>query len=329
MTFIDYYLPNNLVRFYSLIALIVLCLSLASCSPPLNKVTLNNNKYETNLNVEIRLNAIGNLFYQLECLTEQISCSRDVYKSHWNELGLNSSIDHTMLMNFKSALKKYAVSANLRTPDLEPTCTTYTFGPEIVAIGPRSNHLSIKNKLRHAAYNSSTISELNHHLEMLMNYADVGTVTSAIKYFEPRFREWWDSEAYGPSLAFKIELNNLINNEFRSSLPSIGKFFEFNINDTNSKILIDIIVYPLKNQGTRAQLVDNHAVIETPIGELPEQRLGVLIHEICHYFFRIASAEFHDYRLRGALDVNDSRATATLGLMNEALATAVGNGYIE
>jgi hypothetical protein len=51
--------------------------------------------------------------------------------------------------------------------------------------------------------------------------------------------------------------------------------------------------------------------------------------EVAHYFFASAPIELHGRRLEGALRAADRRAPAALALMNEALATAIGNGVLE
>jgi hypothetical protein len=50
---------------------------------------------------------------------------------------------------------------------------------------------------------------------------------------------------------------------------------------------------------------------------------------MAHHFFASAPNTFHQERLRGALETHDARAPAALSLMNEAFATAIGNGVLE
>jgi hypothetical protein len=87
--------------------------------------------------------------------------------------------------------------------------------------------------------------------------------------------------------------------------------------------------HPTESGQANGTIIENHAVLEIVKDEEPRDRVGVLVHELSHYFFASAPIEWHAMRLEGALRAGGPRAAAALALMNEALATAIGNGVLE
>ncbi|MEM9533335.1 MAG: hypothetical protein AAGA23_20605, partial [Pseudomonadota bacterium] len=96
-----------------------------------------------------------------------------------------------------------------------------------------------------------------------------------------------------------------------------------------ARLKLNLIFRPAGPGGTNGQQIENHSVVEVVPGEAAENRIGVVVHELAHYLFGEASEAWHRQRLEGAVNAGSPAAAGALGLMDEALATAVGNGALE
>lgn len=136
----------------------------------------------------------------------------------------------------------------------------------------------------------------------------------------------------GPSeqlVEFRYELRVALDSQGLELIPAVANLYGVDIESHPLPVVVHLMARPLNPSSINGQMIENHAVVEVLQNEVAEQRIGVLIHEISHFFFNSAPLDLHYKRLDGALRVGDSRASAALGLMNEAIATAIGNGVVE
>lgn len=284
------------------------------------------------MSITVNVARIGNLFYQLECLSGRLRCSQQAYRDHWARLGFGGVDDEAMLDRFAATLDVYETRALLRPRADAGTEEVLPFGPEIVDIGPRATEsLSLLSRIQLAAYGSPDRNSLHERLSLLMHPRDVAAIGSVMEHFLPRFDRWWAVDRVRNSLEqFSGDLQRLVRTGTGDFIGQVRIFFGFEDAANRGPIVIHLMSLPVEQAlSTNGAVIENHAVLEVLKNESAEQRVGVMAHEIVHYLFATASDEFHRERVKGALRSADPRASAAFGLMNEALATALGNGVLE
>jgi hypothetical protein len=150
-----------------------------------------------------------------------------------------------------------------------------------------------------------------------------------VNYFYPRFENWWDDgiKKNGQTFASKIEAL-LQQRKISEPLSRFAHFYQAE-NAKNSVISMNLFYRPdLVKEASSGQQIQNYSAVEFTEKEEPSDRLDVIIHELCHYLFASSTDEnfkkLHDQFSNSTNPV----AIATFNLMNEALATAFGNGII-
>jgi len=305
------------------------CLAAAAIlTGQLNSVRADDNLGDFATGIQLDIAPIGNLFYQLECLAERLRCSQQAYRDLWDEIGFGSDEDLLALRQFATTLDIYDTRAQLGTR--ADSNSESSFGPEIVDLGPlTSESISILNRIQIAAYGSSTLDMFSERLGLLMHSADVGEVTFALTHFLARFEEWWGGGPSEQLAEFRHELRVALDRQGLEFIPAVAKLYGVDIESRPLPVVVHLMARPLNESPINGRMFENHAVIEVLQNEVAEQRIGVLVHEIAHFFFGSAPLILHRQRLDGALRAGDSRASAALGIMNEAIATAIGNGIVE
>lgn len=290
--------------------------------------TAASDKVPESIHLQVVSTATGNLFYQLECLTQRLSCSYRTYREFWETLGLDEG-DERILQRFAATLDLYDTRARLgqRNPVAE---NTSPFGPEIIDIGPLpSQSVSLLSRIQIAAYSSSDADQLSDRLGLLTQPDDLDVIEATMDHFEQRFKHWWDSSSPDSLARFTAQLNSLLVDVLPEFLPAVMDFYAFDRTDNSAAVFAHLMPHPIESQQSTGTIIENHAVLEVFKDEAAKERLGVLVHELAHYFFTSAPIEWHGHRMEGALRSADPRAPAALALMNEALATAIGNGVLE
>ncbi len=284
----------------------------------------------TNIAFESQISATGNLFYQVECLAQRIRCSAAAFRQLWDRIGPLDASDASALQEFSDVLNTYTVRANLGPRPGGQRAATSRFGNEVVDIGPPpTSSYSLHHRIRQAAYGSESMTHFAERMRLFMHPDDADTINAVIARFWPRFNRWWVEEGVVPLTSFEAELSESLEEQNRTTLPSVAAFFGLDTATQPLILSVHLIAHPLESSPTRAEVIGNQAVVEVLAGEQPAGRIAVIVHELVHYLFAIAPPAIHEVRLQGALQAQNSRSSAALGIMNEALATAIGNGYVE
>jgi len=248
----------------------------------------------------------------------------------WASPGFKQSEDTEIIERFTKLLEAYDIRAEIGARVDSHNAHSSPFGQEIVDIGPLSTKsLSIARKIRLAAYSAYSVEALGERLSLLMHVSDASELTEIIEHFQPRFLNWWENSAHKSLSDFQSELSVLWRGYNKHLMPAVAHFYGLTDQQFGAPLIVHLMAHPLSVSQTNGNMVENHSVIEVLSGETAENRVGVIIHEIAHYFFKSAPLTLHTKRLNGALRARDPRASAALGLMNEALATAIGNGIVE
>lgn len=146
------------------------------------------------------------------------------------------------------------------------------------------------------------------------------------------FQPVYDSLIYFPNKSeFEKQLNELKNFVQKSNLSNFfQKGLIFYGSEWDASIAIDIAVIPsVSNGGFTAKAFLNNAISEVPINFKENDVLfSVLMHEIYHNIYDGQSLQLK-LKIRSWFSNNSSKNSQyAYLLLNEALATALGNGYV-
>lgn len=269
------------------------------------------------LTFEVRTHPISNLIYQLDCMTETLRCSTEVYKELWQKQLMWKAQDQDRLAQWKNLRLKYQGEIKLDEPPAKPFALPWS-GPVGIQLG---------DKFSIATYHAENRNELKTRLETLVAPSDMELIESTIRYFEPRFSTWWKKTAQMNISIFQKKLSQKINQpEVRKKIEEFAAFYEAQLPKDYS-IYLNLFYRPKSEvKGTFATVFENHAAVEVLSGEVETNVLDIVIHEICHFFYGIAPEAKKRQWLEDFANSTNPLSIATHNILNEALATAFGNG---
>lgn len=257
----------------------------------------------------------SNLFYQLDCLSGQGYCSQESFQALWQKLGWTPE-DDTQLEAWKTLKAKYSQQIQLSQSQIK------------TPLPPHFEGLVIWDQIRQAALNSDTRQSLMENLSLVMQAQDAEALARILFHFEDRFFTWWDST--GQPMAERgaqTFASYLKDKGLTGLLQSAGSFYGAQL-DTNSIIAFNFIARPNLGQSSKVngEQVGNQSLIEIKEGAKTLYQMDVVIHELCHYLYRRAPRSEEALLIQRFSDLHSADAIAAYNLLNEALATAIGNG---
>lgn len=280
-------------------------------------------KVQAQHQVDYRISALGNLVYQLDCLTQvaRFRCSHQSFKQLWQS---EISIDEkdTIMLNSWAELREEinkTLSLVEENKIKQPTSANY---PQ-----DATEKINLLEKARLLAM-SSTKDEYLKVIGTLISLDYANKEAQIINHFQSRFDHWFALQKSG--LATFINDANELGEKTKVSelLSSLRRFYQSEIPEIMT-LPVYLIAHPQENAPTSGLVFAENSIIEVLKGEKAQNRLGVVIHEIAHFYHERAPRELHHLMMNHFV-VNDS-STGKVGyyLFNEAIATAIGNGLVE
>lgn len=262
--------------------------------------------------VRVKLNAIANLTYQLDCVSgSPISCSDRNFTELWNREFIKSEADREMLADWKRLRETYAQDFKLTDGE----------GGEY--------SVSIFEKLRIAGFQSESVEDYTKKLDLLTAPVDRDSFERIIRHFEPRFKNWWEREAVKSGDEFAKQTDLLLRSP-KISVP-LKQFYNFYVPvlPENYELTFNLFYTPdFVNEPTNGQQIQNYSIAEFKPGEKPEERVDVIVHELCHFLYDNLDSEKSEQLKKRFYGLNRATAIPAYNLLNESLATAFGNGLI-
>ena len=269
------------------------------------------------LRFEVRAYPISNLIYQLDCMAQVLRCSTNSYEELWAKNLRWSSTDVDFLNQWKEIRLRYQGEIKLDEAPPKPFALPWS-GPTGIQLG---------DKFSIATYHATDRRDLRTRLETLVAPTEMEKIDSVLSNFEPRFMTRWKRSAQASLIKFQKGLDKKVNQpEVRRKVEEFATFYEAKY-PPNYLIYLNLFYRPTsESKGTFATVYDNHASIEVLAGEKVTNVLDVVIHEICH-FFHSSGPEGRKRQLTEAFaNSKDPLSLPTINILNEALATAFGNG---
>lgn len=261
----------------------------------------------------VRLSEISNLTYQLDCVSNQrIACSVQNLKQLWKEEFLKTDKDSAMLDEWNKLRKFNSKYINLSDQQ-----------------GNRSTSLNLFEKIRIAGLQADSIDDYLSRMDLITPPQERAGFERVIRHFYPKFKAWWSKEIAEKGNKFQSEINEILQSE--KVTGQINRFISFYSPSLtpNYATSFNLIYVPSAiKEATNGQQIENYSLIEFNFGEPPLQRVPVIIHELCHFYYgNIAKAKQNQLE-ESFNKLNNPLAVPAYNLLNESVASAFGNGMI-
>lgn len=268
------------------------------------------------ISVDLRFSAGANLAYQLDCVSGAIqACGRPDFEALWRQRFLRTAADSAQLAAWGAMRRRYDVGVRLEgTSGTAPST---------------DNTVAMRDKVRIATLQATTVDDAIDRLESLLLPDDWLSARAALLHFRAPFTAWWTTEAAPRGEPFRVKLDALLaRDDVRAQISRFAAFYGTTF-PTDAGVPMQLILRPgLVPWNTSGQQVERHAVLEFLPNEDPTRRIDVAVHELCHFFFNTrAAANTAALRTR-LLRASSSAGVAAHNLLNEAMATALGNAIL-
>lgn len=266
------------------------------------------------IRVAVKFNEIPNLTYQLDCVGDlPIECSRRNFGDLWTREFLKSDEDRRML-------KEWARLRDLYSEDVRLSKSA----------DANASSFDLFDKIRIAGFQASGVEDYAARLDLLTAPPDRHSFERVVRHFQPRFKIWWQTVAVKSGDEFAKQTEITLGSPPVSAL--VRQFYNFYqpVLPADYEISFNLFYAPgtIEDEATSGQQLQNYSVMEFKPGEKPAQRIDVAVHELCHFFYDNLKPE-NRLALEGKFfGANRAAAVPAYNLMNEALATAFGNGII-
>lgn len=268
---------------------------------------------------QFHISEIGNLTHQLDCLSGIYSDDDGGYQKLWSSKLGWSKDDSTQLMIWRDLRQKY--QGEFTNEQKEETRSKYPLPNEI------GNKVLIQNRLLFASLLSGNVEEYRKYLELLVLPGDVAAILKVVAHFYQRFHLWWQSDAER-ILSKRAEQYPAIFKE-----KSLLEFSERVAAFYKAEMPADYVIYfhlllKPESDSAHSQQIENHALIEFTEKQETKDQLPLVIHEFCHHLYRLATRNQQEKLVRAFIEASPAYSLAAYNLMDEALATAIGNGLV-
>ena len=265
---------------------------------------------------EVRFQPLANLVYQLDAVSGLLPGDPQDYRALWAREFLKTPEDRAALDAWRGLRERYSRSLDIAEGGAYP-------------LERPASSVSLFDKLRLASFQARSRKELLARLELVLGPADVAVADGILRRFETPFAVWWKREALAKGTPFAKKMSQLLaGRELRGQIERFRAFYDAR-QPEGSVCAFNLMYRPeAKSGSTSGQQVENYAIVEFLPGERPEDRMDVVIHELCHYFYGIGPATSVQKLQADFLRSSSPGSVPAFLLLNEGLATALGNGIV-
>jgi hypothetical protein len=266
--------------------------------------------------VQTEFSSVANLVYQLDCVSGAMRyCSRKTYQALWDSTFLKGESDRATLKEWAALMERY---------DVDPELIE---GKGQVSTDP-DNVVNLRRKLRLASFQATTFDDYLFRLDLLVAARDKDKFAAVIRHFRPAFERWWKGTAERHGATFVRKSRSLLARpDLVRQIAAAARFYESNL-EVDSRFRLNLIYRPESDEPTSGEQIDGYLITEYRSDEIPEDRMDVMIHELCHAFYRMVSVAKRAGLQDAFAKLEGMESRGANRLLNEALATAFGNGLV-
>lgn len=245
----------------------------------------------------VRFTPIANLTYQLDCVAGlPLHCSAANFEELWKREFLRTDEDRAMVKEWKRL---------------------------------RDAHASLFDKFRIAGFQATGVEDYATRLDLLTNPPERRAFEKVVRHFHPRFVAWWQKEAAGAGGEFAKQTETLLRSpKIAEPVRQFHRFYAPVLPEAYELHFNLLYVPELVKEPTSGQQLQNYSLVEFKAKERPAQRIDVAVHELLHFFYDNMPPERSAALQQRFAETKRAGATPAYNLLNEALASAFGNGMI-
>ncbi|MBI2690251.1 MAG: hypothetical protein HYX27_28425 [Acidobacteria bacterium] len=185
--------------------------------------------------------------------------------------------------------------------------------------------LGLDQSVRIAGFQARSMGDYAKRLQRVVERREADALVSVVKHFGPRFGEFWTREGKG-LVAPKAEGFARLVRE-RGILALAERFVVFTEAQLPRRhgVWFYLMARPTRfGKDTMATQVQSHAPVEMLDEERPEDKLGVIVHELVHHFYDRAPLGRHMALIEEFRGLGQPWRMPAYSYLNEAVATAAG-----
>ena len=272
----------------------------------------------TSLKLEVRAHWLPNLLYQLDCTSLLLEhCSDAAYREHWEKEFLRTPADHEVFSRWKNLFTRYREFV-----ETAPRTSTTIEG--------RPTGVLLLQKARIAGFQAKDPEDWATRLDLVLTPDDRAIAQAVVVHFEKPFRSWWVRVAQAPAKKIARDTQALLLRPDLSRLIHDTHRFFRSTHRSEDTLTFNLFYRPLASDGkkhTNGQQIERYSVSEFLPQEPSSERLDVVIHELVHFFWESAPLEAFAQTEKRWRESNDPLALPLFTLLNETIATSVGNAW--
>ena len=259
----------------------------------------------------------ANAVYNVICLAQQATCTREKYDRLWKDELKWSAEDQAQLDRWQSIVR--AAQSREAAPPNAPLLGNYpSFFP---ALRKRTAILT-------AALDAKSVNAFETRVSRLVPREDALALVRALRHFQTRLAPWWRRVGRA-----RVSGVRALDREFPPAVRNLfGRVASFVGADALTEAYVHVVPSPdVGNDDANGTVIGNHFFMElVPTGsgraaasEATKMVAGVAVHELTHALYDAAPTATHLAVMRQFVASPDPGSVAMYTLLNEAIATAV------
>lgn len=260
-----------------------------------------------------RASRMTHLVYAVDCLSGLAACSAPQFADAWKKSDWSED-DDKALVAWSALHRRY---------------TGEIVDQERQAQSPLplpAHARDIGTALRVSCLGARDLDDVAARLSLFLGSAEVAQARTILERFAPRADQQWRAArtAVSMSLAEYVALGE--RSDLQALLGQIAAFYV--IGENGAHQTFDLVLRPPGAGTTSAQQLGELAVVEVVAGETATDRYPVIAHEMFHAWFAAAPIASQTALVDRFVATGDPLVGPAWGLLDEVLATALGNGLV-
>lgn len=253
----------------------------------------------------------ANFFWLVNALAGDPHTSTAAFRDYWRQAGFARPADGDHLATFRRVRDRYA-GEYLRDADERPS---------LVPVSPADGDL--RQKFQALFLSSQTMDEVWLKGEVLLAERDRDALRDVFAHFRPAFDAHWRKA--GHLAAYRDRFARFATAHDLAALLGRAAGF-YGVPAARPLDVRVIFLFTPTARHTYGRAVGPNLVVEVPAGQAPEDQVDVVVHELCHYFYDRGGVEQDPAFMQAVFGSGARHAGPTWSLLNEGLATAIGQG---
>jgi hypothetical protein len=261
----------------------------------------------------------ANAVYNVVCLAQQVTCTREKYDRLWKDELRWSQEDQAQLDRWRSIVR--AAETRAQAPPAAPLLANYqSFYP---ALRQRLSILS-------AALDAKSASAFQTRASRVVAVDEAAALARALRHFQTRLRPWWQRVGRKRVSGLNVTARRL-SPALRNLLDQVASFVH--ADPDIADVYMHVVPSPdVGDDSASGTVIRNHFFMELvpPSGsddtakeQAAKMVVGVAIHELTHALYDSAPVATHLALMRQFVAVPDHSGPSMYAFSNEAIATAV------